>query len=465
MKQRNKYLKAIIILIALTQGINRLFAQEEPLHEFSAVMGGGISSLQFNLSRGNRSLGWGGLVGLGYHYSWDYHWSAGTGIEFTRLNSRITLPVFEDTYRFADNGQADGTANLYSVEVSGHNYKESQRAYYLQIPLQIRFQEDLWEDHKWYAAIGTKLGFPLGSRYASRGAMETKGWELSATGMPLNADVYTQMPENGFGPYAETSQTGNLNLGFSITASLEAGVKWWVTEDWSLYSGLYLDYGINNIRRRTPENRVFEYNRLSQAFCPYEFHSALSSVHTSGGSTDRPYAERVNTLAIGLKVQLTFGMPVYPPPRDALTADEIEEILRRNVALQVEEQGKEFETMKNLIDRDDPDLTTPVHGFDFDREKILNMMHPELSRKTELLKKYPQAKILLVGHTDDSGNDEYNYRLGLERATAVKDYLIEHGIAAHRLSVDSKGKREPAVPNASESNRRYNRRVEFILQK
>jgi outer membrane protein OmpA-like peptidoglycan-associated protein len=88
-----------------------------------------------------------------------------------------------------------------------------------------------------------------------------------------------------------------------------------------------------------------------------------------------------------------------------------------------------------------------------------------LDKKVNLLKKYPAAKILLEGHTDDVGNDAYNYRLGLERATAVKSYLVHHGIAAQRLTVGSKGKTEPAILNADESSRRYNRRVEFILKK
>jgi outer membrane protein OmpA-like peptidoglycan-associated protein len=49
---------------------------------------------------------------------------------------------------------------------------------------------------------------------------------------------------------------------------------------------------------------------------------------------------------------------------------------------------------------------------------------------------------LLEGHTDDSGNDECNYRLDQEQATAVKTYLVHHGIASHRLSIGSKGKQE-----------------------
>jgi outer membrane protein OmpA-like peptidoglycan-associated protein len=461
---------------------NCLFAQlqqpsQQSRHEFSVALGGGLSSLQFDLSRGNHTPGWGGLAGLDYHYFWNYHWSVGAGVELALLNAQATFPLFEDTYTFTDNGQADGTANRYSVEVSGRNYRESQEAYYLQIPLQVRYQQDFWKGHKWYAAIGPKLGIPLESRYTSRGALESKGWELSDNGNSLNMDIYTQIPGSGFEAYPETSPSGGLDLGVHITGSLEAGVKWKLAADWSLYSGLYFDYGFNNLRRGSAENRVFDYNRLSTSPCPYEFHSVLSSVHTSGGQTDRLYTERVNTLAFGVKVLVSFGKNPFdkkakaaklPPPEapyKGLTAAQMEEIMKRNTAALLEEQHKEFEALKKLIEQDDPDLTGPIYGFDFDKDHILNLMHPELNRKVDLLKKYPQANILLEGHTDDSGNDEYNYRLGLERATAVKTYLVHHGIASHRLSIGSKGKTEPALPNADESARRYNRRVEFILQK
>jgi outer membrane protein OmpA-like peptidoglycan-associated protein len=482
MKQRkNLYLKAVILLFLFNTG-NRLSAQlqqaaQQHRHEFSVSAGGGVSSLQFDLSRGEHTPGWGGLAGLGYRYFWDYHWSAGTGIEMALLHSKIALPSFEDHYRFADDGLADGTANLYSVEVRGRNYRESQSACYLQIPLQVQYQRDFGKNYQWYVALGPKFAVPLTGRYTSRGALETKGQELSANGTPLNMDVYTQMPENGFGAYPETSKTGNPDLGLSITGSLEAGVKWKLSADWSLYSGLYLDYGFNNIRKGYPENRVFEYSPQSRAFCPYEFRSVLSSVYTGGGQIDRLYTERVNTLAFGIKVQLAFGknpfdkkaqpLKVIPPkePYEGLTAGQMEEILKRNTAALIEEQRREFDALKKLIEEDAPDLTAPVYGFDFDEDEILNLMHPDLDRKVDLLKKYPKANVLLEGHTDDSGNDSYNYKLGLERAEAVKVYLVRHGIAASRLSVSSKGKSEPVIPNADESSRRYNRRVEFILQR
>lgn len=66
----------------------------------------------------------------------------------------------------------------------------------------------------------------------------------------------------------------------------------------------------------------------------------------------------------------------------------------------------------------------------------------------------------IEGHTDSTGPDVVNQRLGQERATAVRDYLHDqHGIALSRMSVISYGKTKPAVDNATKLHRAQNRRV------
>jgi len=66
----------------------------------------------------------------------------------------------------------------------------------------------------------------------------------------------------------------------------------------------------------------------------------------------------------------------------------------------------------------------------------------------------------IEGHTDSTGPDSVNQKLGEERATAVRDYLHDqHGIALSRMSVISYGKSKPAVENDSKAHRAQNRRV------
>ena len=66
------------------------------------------------------------------------------------------------------------------------------------------------------------------------------------------------------------------------------------------------------------------------------------------------------------------------------------------------------------------------------------------------------------GHTDAVGSDERNLLLSQQRAQAVRDYLVERGIAPHRLIAKGYGEAYPVASNATEADRELNRRSEFI---
>jgi peptidoglycan-associated lipoprotein len=67
------------------------------------------------------------------------------------------------------------------------------------------------------------------------------------------------------------------------------------------------------------------------------------------------------------------------------------------------------------------------------------------------------------GHTDATGSKDYNYKLGEERAEAVRRYLNEHGVALNRISTISYGADVPAQPNNNRVGRQANRRVVLIV--
>jgi len=69
--------------------------------------------------------------------------------------------------------------------------------------------------------------------------------------------------------------------------------------------------------------------------------------------------------------------------------------------------------------------------------------------------------IIAVGHTDWVGTDDYNQKLGMRRAQAVKAYLVSKGVDAKRVYVDSKGEKQPIADNKTAAGRAKNRRVEI----
>ena len=80
------------------------------------------------------------------------------------------------------------------------------------------------------------------------------------------------------------------------------------------------------------------------------------------------------------------------------------------------------------------------------------------------MKENRNAKILLVGHTDSSGSDNLNLNLSIQRATAVKRYLINKGVQGARIRVKGEGESKPVGDNNTKEGRAKNRRVEITVK-
>jgi outer membrane protein OmpA-like peptidoglycan-associated protein len=85
-----------------------------------------------------------------------------------------------------------------------------------------------------------------------------------------------------------------------------------------------------------------------------------------------------------------------------------------------------------------------------------------LDTVAQVLRDYPTIKLEVQGHTDDRGRDSYNLRLSQERADAVRDYLVQAGIDAARLTSRGYGETRPIESNRTRAGRSSNRRVEFL---
>ena len=108
--------------------------------------------------------------------------------------------------------------------------------------------------------------------------------------------------------------------------------------------------------------------------------------------------------------------------------------------------------------------------FDFDKADIRKEFHQDIGNLAAVMKKYPDLKILIEGHTDSIGGVKYNEKLSERRADAVKKYLVEKfGIEASRLTTKGYGLSRPVASNAKKDGRQKNRRVdaaaEYIIRK
>jgi OmpA-OmpF porin, OOP family len=96
---------------------------------------------------------------------------------------------------------------------------------------------------------------------------------------------------------------------------------------------------------------------------------------------------------------------------------------------------------------------------------ILDASFAELDRLFLTLAKNPSMSIRIEGHTDNIGKYDDLVRLSLERAEAIKAFLVKKGIAAERISVVGHGPKFPLTDNSSDDLRSRNRRVEIIITK
>jgi len=106
-------------------------------------------------------------------------------------------------------------------------------------------------------------------------------------------------------------------------------------------------------------------------------------------------------------------------------------------------------------------LSEDKGNFKFGKAVMPDEAKGEIDQLVQQLKSEPNgAYIEIEGHTDSAGATEANYRLGLERAEAVKRYLYEqHQVPLHRINVISYGEDKPIAPNKTRDGRAQNRRV------
>ncbi len=103
--------------------------------------------------------------------------------------------------------------------------------------------------------------------------------------------------------------------------------------------------------------------------------------------------------------------------------------------------------------------------FEFEKSNLLPESFPVLNKLAETMQQNAIIEVEISGHTDNSGSEEYNYKLSEARAKSVVIYLIEKGIPPERLKHKGYGSSKPLSDNSTEESRAKNRRVEFTILK
>jgi peptidoglycan-associated lipoprotein len=101
--------------------------------------------------------------------------------------------------------------------------------------------------------------------------------------------------------------------------------------------------------------------------------------------------------------------------------------------------------------------------FAYDSIDLNEEARGALQKNAEFLKRRATARILIEGHADSRGTNEYNLALGERRADATRDYLVSLGVPNDRISIISKGEEQPFCSEETESCWQQNRRGHFLV--
>ncbi len=130
--------------------------------------------------------------------------------------------------------------------------------------------------------------------------------------------------------------------------------------------------------------------------------------------------------------------PPPPPPPPAPPAPSLEELFAQNV--------------EDIF-------------FEFDKYNITEQAAAKLQRAAEFLLAHPDIQVLIEGHADEIGTEQYNMDLGGRRAEATRNYLVELGVAPERFTTVTLGETQPFCTESSEEwCRAINRRAHFVMQ-
>ncbi len=149
-----------------------------------------------------------------------------------------------------------------------------------------------------------------------------------------------------------------------------------------------------------------------------------------------------------------------PPPPQAQEQPKVEKVQPAPVKPALTEEEIFNQKTLEQLNREKP---LAAIYFDYDKYVVRDDAKPVLDTDASYLRKWKTVKVLIEGHCDERGTEEYNLALGEKRAKAAQDYLTSLGIGGDRLRVISYGKSQPADPGHDEAAWAKNRRDQFTI--
>ena len=261
-------------------------------NEISFHLKGPFSTLSYEHEQDEQNMGNGLGAGVSYSRYLSENWSLSTGAEVQSFQGNVHYESITDSYQTTD---IEGEE--FEFRYSLQNFSEEQSAYYLNIPLKIQYETT--GQIRFFAAGGAKVGFNLKSEY------ESEASSIVTSGYYQQYDVELNAPEfMGFGEFEDIDSSKKpLDLNTSYMINLEAGVKFLLQNDRAFYMGLFVDYGLNDLKGESSYRNLISYNTEDPTSFP-----SNSILNTANKTDGNEYIDKVHSMAMGLKIRYALTL-------------------------------------------------------------------------------------------------------------------------------------------------------------
>jgi hypothetical protein len=262
-------------------------------HEFAIYGTGGMSNLSYKFDKGKVGGAFDGGISGGFGMAYTYYIAEGNfgitaGVGFASYSGKATGETLSGEYDTPDD---TGDNFRFSYSVTG--YEEKQRMTLLTVPLmlQYRIPFDSRSSNSLVFGGGMKFGLPMSATTTT--TMEN----VTTSGYYSYEDqTYTDLPQHGFVTEQSIADAkSDIDFGISKMLSLEVGLNFSLSEKTGLYAGLFLDYGLNSIKKNSDKYIV-----ECQPSDPLRFIKYNSVLNTG-------MVDKINLTSVGIKVGVKFG--------------------------------------------------------------------------------------------------------------------------------------------------------------
>jgi OOP family OmpA-OmpF porin len=410
--------KIVGIVVCLTAIITRSGAQE-----LSIELNGGLQGTKYQLQNGQNKQLPGGSLGLSHIFRLNNRWGLLTGITGGLYLTQANL---QDGVVFTS-AQVDGAGSAFQYNVKTEGYKETQRFFAASIPLLLHYHTA--GSTQWYFEAGGKVLVPFNT------SIQVSAQQLSLSGYypDFNLNVST-LPQHGFGTLNDWKGSTTSKLKPAAALSAATGLSFRLSPGARLYTGLYVDYGLTDLKDKNGTMPLVTYSS-----------AGINGVQANSVA-NMQNAGQVVLLSFGLQVRLSFGSTKAKPAAQP------------NTKIEPQEPAK-----PTIGDDEAAVIQRPVVFSTIGETSLPEMEKRQLDAVANILKQHADIRISIVGHFCQSTTETENIKVGAARAKAVAQYLRGKGIDRSRMDISAASKIDPVLSNIRAANYR-NLRVAITVE-